>query len=54
MDAFAKQDANAIGALYTIDSKNMHTEFDVLYGRAGIFRSNLLVEVLVFSLVCVD
>ena len=54
MDAFAKQDANAISALYTIDCKTMPPGSDVVYGQAGIFMSSLLVEVLVLSLVYVD
>ena len=36
MDAFAKQDSNAVGALYTSDCKVMPTGADVVNGPAGI------------------
>ena len=43
MDAFARQDANAVGGLYTSDSKIMPTGSDVVNGPAGIaIKSNLV------------
>lgn len=37
MDAFARQDAAGIGALYTQDCKIMPSGTDVLMGREGIY-----------------
>lgn len=42
MDAFARQDAAGIGALYTQDCKIMPSGTDVLMGREGIITVDVL------------